>query len=173
MSMYHLKQVRQLLDKGYCPVRVFKWPATRNASDLCDHSMLRSYADVLNRKDYTSMAKGKAKTRARRKRIHRNIRQTIQGTSGRPRLSVYRSNNYIYAQLIDDWEGHTLVSASSQEDGIDAEDPVGESHAVGRVLAERAEEAGIDRAVFDRSGYKYHGRVKALAEGAREGGLQL
>ena len=119
------------------------------------------------------MAKGKEKTRARRKRIHKNIRQTIQGSSIRPRLSVYRSNKYIYAQLIDDWAGHTLASASTRDDNIDAEDPVDASHEVGRILAERAKDAGIERAVFDRSGYKYHGRVKALAEGAREGGLHL
>lgn len=119
------------------------------------------------------MAKGKETTRARRKRIHRNIRQTIQGTALRPRLSVYRSNKYIYAQLIDDWSGHTLASASSKEETIDAESPVEASRAVGQALAERANDEGIDRAVFDRSGYKYHGRVKALAEGAREGGLRL
>ncbi|PEN04776.1 50S ribosomal protein L18 [Longimonas halophila] len=119
------------------------------------------------------MAKGKETTRTRRKRIHRNIRQTIQGTARRPRLSVYRSNKYIYAQLIDDWTGHTLASASSQEEDINAESPTEASHAVGQILAERAEDEGIDRAVFDRSGYKYHGRVKALAEGAREGGLHL
>ncbi len=119
------------------------------------------------------MAKGKTETRERRKRIHRNIRQTIIGTSQRPRLSVYRSNQYIYAQLIDDWAGHTLASASSRESAVDGDTPTEESHAVGRVLAERAQDAGIDRVVFDRSGYKYHGRVEALAEGAREGGLHL
>lgn len=119
------------------------------------------------------MAKGKETTRSRRKRIHRNIRQTIQGTARRPRLSVYRSNKYIYAQLIDDWAGHTLASASSQEDGISADNPTELGRAVGEALAERAKDEGIERAVFDRSGYKYHGRVKALAEGAREGGLHL
>ena len=119
------------------------------------------------------MAKGKEKTRERRKRIHSTIRQTIQGTSQRPRLSVYRSNQYIYAQLIDDWAGHTLASASSQEEELDAETPTEASHAVGQTLAQRAKDEGIERAVFDRSGYKYHGRVKALAEGAREGGLHL
>jgi large subunit ribosomal protein L18 len=119
------------------------------------------------------MAKGKEETRSRRKRIHRNIRKTIHGTAHRPRLSVYRSNQYIYAQLIDDWSGHTLAAASSQEDELDAENPTEAGHAVGQMLAERAKDQGIERAVFDRSGYKYHGRVKALAEGAREGGLHL
>lgn len=95
------------------------------------------------------------------------------GTSVRPRLSVYRSNKYIYAQLIDDFAGHTLTSASSLEDGISGESPTDESRTVGEVLAERAQEEGIDKVVFDRSGYKYHGRVQALAEGAREGGLDL
>ena len=119
------------------------------------------------------MAKGKKEKVERRQRIHSKIRQTIMGTPGRPRLSVYRSNQYIYAQLIDDFAGHTLVAASSLEDGVSGEDPTDESHNVGQLLAERAEEKGISKAVFDRSGYKYHGRVKALAEGAREGGLNV
>ena len=95
------------------------------------------------------------------------------GTPGRPRLSVYRSNKYIYAQLIDDFAGHTLAAASSLEDGIEGEDPMEESRRVGEVLAQRADENGITKAVFDRSGYRYHGRVKALAEGARDGGLDV
>ncbi|HHP7238743.1 50S ribosomal protein L18 [Longibacter sp.] len=119
------------------------------------------------------MAKGNKETAARRQRIHASIRSTIMGTPRRPRLSVYRSNKYIYAQLIDDFDGHTLASASSLEEGVDGEDPTDESRRVGELLAERAQEKGIAKAVFDRSGYKYHGRVKALAEGAREGGLHL
>lgn len=118
------------------------------------------------------MAKVKSK-QERRRRVHRGIRKKIHGTPVRPRLSVYRSNKYIYAQLIDDIAGHTLVSASSLEDEIEGDEPVDESHAVGRVLAERAQEAGITKAVFDRGGYRYHGRVRALAEGARDGGLNL
>jgi large subunit ribosomal protein L18 len=118
------------------------------------------------------MAKIKSK-QERRKRVHRGIRKTIHGTSVRPRLSVYRSNKYIYAQLIDDIAGHTLASASSLEDEVSGDEPVDESHEVGRLLAERAQEAGINRAVFDRGGYRYHGRVRAVAEGAREGGLNL
>lgn len=86
---------------------------------------------------------------------------------------MYRSNKYIYAQLIDDLEGRTLTSASSLADDVEGDTPMEESKAVGELIAERAQEDGIDKAVFDRSGYKYHGRVRALAEGAREGGLQL
>lgn len=119
------------------------------------------------------MAKGKKENVQRRKRIHASIRQTIMGTPARPRLSVYRSNKYIYAQLIDDFAGHTLASASSLEDSVDGDDPTDESRRVGELIAERAKEAGIEKAVFDRSGYRYHGRVQALAEGARDGGLHL
>jgi large subunit ribosomal protein L18 len=119
------------------------------------------------------MAKGKKEKVERRKRIHRSIRRDMFGTSVRPRLSVYRSNKYIYAQLIDDMEGHTMAAASSLEDGVSGDTPTDESHAVGELIAERAQEKGIEKAVFDRSGYRYHGRVKSLAEGAREGGLQL
>lgn len=118
------------------------------------------------------MAKPKDK-RSRRKRVHRGIRRTINGTPNRPRLSVYRSNQYIYAQLIDDLDGHTLVTASSLEEDIDGETRLDESRKVGELLAERAKEAGVEKVVFDRSGYRYHGRVKALAEGAREGGLRF
>jgi len=119
------------------------------------------------------MAKGTREKIERRQRIHSSIRESLMGTSVRPRLSVYRSNKYIYAQLIDDFAGHTLASASSQEEGVAGETPTEESHAVGELLADRAEDEGIEKAVFDRSGYKYHGRVKALAEGAREGGLNV
>lgn len=119
------------------------------------------------------MAKQKTK-RQRRERIRRGIRRSITGTPGRPRLSVYRSNRHIYAQLIDDLHGHTLVAASSKEADVDLDqERVAQSHEVGQRLAERAKEAGIEKVVFDRSGYRYHGRVKALAEGAREGGLQF
>jgi len=119
------------------------------------------------------MAKGKKEKVERRQRIHQKIRQTTMGTPGRPRLSIYRSNKYIYAQLIDDFAGHTLAAASSLEDGVGGDDPTEESRRVGELLAERAKESGIDKAVFDRSGYKYHGRVQALAEGARDGGLNV
>ncbi len=119
------------------------------------------------------MAKGKKEKVKRRKRIHRSIREDVMGTSVRPRLSVYRSNKYIYAQLIDDFEGHTLAAASSLEEDIEGDSPTEESRAVGEALAERAQEEGIEKVVFDRGGYKYHGRVKALAEGARDGGLDF
>ncbi len=111
---------------------------------------------------------------ARRLRVKRSVRGKISGTPERPRLSVYRSNKHIYAQLIDDLAGHTLAAASSLEEGVDTSaKPVEVSKIVGQRLAERAREAGIERAVFDRNGYRYHGRVRALAEGAREGGLQF
>ncbi len=109
----------------------------------------------------------------RRLRTRRVIRQKISGTAGRPRLSVYRSNLHIYAQLIDDTAGRTLAAASSLEKGIEGGKPVDVSRAVGRQLAEQAREAGITAVVFDRNGYRYHGRVQALAEGAREAGLQF
>lgn len=112
--------------------------------------------------------------RTRRQRVKRGIRGKINGTSARPRLTVYRSNQHVYAQLIDDISGHTLASASSLsvEVGEDAA-RTDQSKAVGQQLAERAQAAGVNKAVFDRNGYRYHGRVKALAEGAREGGLAL
>lgn len=108
----------------------------------------------------------------RRAKIKRSIRQKISGTSSRPRLSVFRSNTAIYAQVIDDTTGKTLVSASSVE--IKTKGPKVElSKAVGKSLAEKAVKLGIDKVVFDRNGYLYHGRIKALAEGAREGGLNF
>ncbi|RMF47899.1 MAG: 50S ribosomal protein L18 [Bacteroidetes bacterium] len=116
----------------------------------------------------------KVKTkRDRRLRIKRRIRKKITGTPDRPRLSVFRSNRYIYAQLIDDTRGHTLVSASSREADIQAagHTPTERSRLVGQKLAERALAQGITQVVFDRNGYKYHGNVRALAEGAREKGL--
>ena len=115
----------------------------------------------------------KNKKQARRLRVRRGIRAKISGTSERPRLTVYRSNQHTYAQLIDDTQGHTLAAASTLEDGMPDGKPVERSQAVGERLAERAREAGIERAVFDRNGYRYHGRVRALAEGARKGGLQF
>jgi large subunit ribosomal protein L18 len=110
----------------------------------------------------------------RRKRIHWRIRNKIKGTAERPRLNIYRSNRFIYAQLIDDLAGHTLASANSLEEAIANEGTKSEqSAAVGKLLAERAKDAGIETVLFDRGGYIYHGRVKALAEAAREGGLKF
>ena len=113
-----------------------------------------------------------AKKVTQRARIRRRIRAKVAGTAQRPRLSVFRSNKHIYAQVIDDQSGTTLAAASTRESG-QAGSGVGASKAVGQRVAERAKEAGVERAVFDRGGYRYHGNVKALADGAREGGLTL
>lgn len=108
-----------------------------------------------------------------RLRRHRRIRGRVTGTPVRPRLCVSRSNKRIYAQVIDDTQGHTLAAAGSHEGPL-REQSKGEAAAeVGKLLAERAKAAGVERVVFDRGGYKYHGRVKALADGAREGGLEF
>ncbi len=117
------------------------------------------------------MAKTAPKT-TQRARIRRRIRAKVTGGAQRPRLSVFRSNKHIYAQLIDDASGTTLAAASTRESG-QAGSGVDASKAVGQRLAERAKEAGVETAVFDRGGYRYHGNVKALAEGARDGGLQF
>jgi len=110
----------------------------------------------------------------RRHRIHNRIRRKIQGTPMRPRLAVYRSNKAIYCQLIDDSKGLTLASASSREEAISSEGTKSDiAKLVGMRLAEKANAANISTVVFDRGGYLFHGRVKALAEGAREGGLKF
>lgn len=117
------------------------------------------------------------KSRKLRKRRQRRVRAKITGTLERPRLNVYRSLNHIYAQVINDETGHTLVSASTLDraivDDLTGMRKVQQAAAVGKIVAERAQEAGISDVVFDRGGYLYHGRVKALAEGAREGGLRF
>ena len=112
-----------------------------------------------------------------RKKRHYRLRNNISGTSDRPRLNVFRSNSHMYAQIIDDIKGHTLVAASTKDKTVsgslkntsDAE----AAKAVGAAIAKRAKESGIEKVVFDRGGYLYHGRVKALAEAARENGLQF
>ena len=109
----------------------------------------------------------------RRLRIRRGIRKKIQGSPESPRLSVFKSNRFIYAQLIDDISGHTLATSSSKELQPDKNANIEISKQVGSILAERAKSSGIETVVFDRSGYMYHGKVKALAEGAREGGLKF
>ena len=109
----------------------------------------------------------------RRQKIHQRIRRTIKGTATKPRLSVYRSNFEIYAQLVDDVSGKTLVSASSRTDASKDIPKVERSKAVGIAIAEKANKIGIDEVAFDRSGYLYHGRIKSLADGAREGGLKF
>jgi len=110
---------------------------------------------------------------ARRKKLKSRVRGKISGTPERPRLSVFRSNKSIYAQIIDDINAHTLASASSAELKSSDASKTDAAKEVGKNLAEKAKEAGISSVVFDRGGYLYHGRVKALAEGAREGGLQF
>ncbi len=115
----------------------------------------------------------KNKKLERRFRAKRGIRKKISGTASRPRLTVFRSNKHIYAQLIDDLAGHTLVASSSQTPEINGGGDVSHAKAVGAQLATKATEAGITNVIFDRNGYRYHGRVQALAEGAREGGLKF
>lgn len=112
-----------------------------------------------------------------RQRVHARVRTKVSGTAERPRLSVYRSVGHIYAQVIDDRSGHTLVSASSIDKevkkGLKGGGNIASAKAVGKIIAERAKAAGVVKVVFDRGGYKYHGRVKALADAAREAGLQF
>jgi len=109
----------------------------------------------------------------RRRKIHLRIRKAVKGTAQRPRLSVYRSNLSIYCQLIDDTAGHTLVAASTLDKGIEKATKVEQARQVGKLIADKAKSINIESVVFDRSGYLYHGRVKALADGAREGGLKF
>ena len=118
-------------------------------------------------------------TREQRERRHRRLRSRVIGTTERPRLNVYRSLEHIYAQVIDDTVGHTLASASTldaevkKKIGKKGQPKIDEAKIVGQLVAARAKDAGVTAVVFDRGGNKYHGRVKALAEGAREGGLDF
>jgi len=122
------------------------------------------------------MMDNKKKT-LRRSKIRRRIRSSIRGTAERPRLCVFKSNKHIYAQLVDDFAAETLTEVSSNNPQIEKElkdkPGVEQAQIVGKRIAERALDKGIDKAVFDRSGYKYHGKIKALAESAREGGLDF
>ena len=117
------------------------------------------------------------KSEKARKRRHRRIRTKISGTPSRPRLNVNRSLKHIYVQVIDDVAGHTLVAASTLDENLaqdlDGKNKKEQSTVVGKVIAQRALDAGISEVVFDRGGYLYHGRVKALADGAREAGLKF
>ncbi len=113
-----------------------------------------------------------------RERRHRRVRAKISGTTQRPRLNVFRSSAHIYVQLIDDTQSHTIAAASDLEEAV--RERAGEgatksarAKAVGEVIAERAKSAGVDAIIFDRGGFLYHGRVKAVADGAREGGLKF
>lgn len=124
------------------------------------------------------MADIKAKTKYQaRKRRHRRVRKHVDGTAQRPRMNIYRSLNNIFVQIIDDVEGRTIVSASTIDSEVAAKivdkTKVEASKIVGQVIAERAKNAGVTNVVFDRGGYKYHGRVAAVAEGAREAGLEF
>jgi large subunit ribosomal protein L18 len=110
---------------------------------------------------------------ARRLKRRRRVRAKVRGTAQRPRIAVFRSNRGLFAQLIDDDLGHTLASVQWTEDGLRDLKPLEQASEAGKRLAQRAKDAGIERAVFDRGGYQYHGRVKALAEGVREGGLAV
>ncbi|MBK7894331.1 MAG: 50S ribosomal protein L18 [Candidatus Promineifilaceae bacterium] len=117
------------------------------------------------------------KSKIARKRRHRRIRNKISGTAQRPRLNVFRSLDHIYAQVIDDVAGKTIVSASTVDKALRSE-VVGkpkkdQATMVGKAIAERAKAAGVSKVLFDRGGYLYHGRIKALADGAREGGLDF
>ncbi|MBN1217684.1 MAG: 50S ribosomal protein L18 [Anaerolineae bacterium] len=108
-----------------------------------------------------------------RQRRHARVRQRLSGTPERPRLNVFRSLNHIYAQIVDDTHGATLVAASSLDDGIKKGSKTERAKQVGQLIAERAKAAGVNEVVFDRGGYKYHGRVKALADASREAGLKF
>jgi large subunit ribosomal protein L18 len=119
----------------------------------------------------------KVEPRLTRKRRHARVRAKIVGTDSRPRLCVFRSLNHIYAQVIDDVKGHTLVTASTLDPeikgGVDSKSKSARAEFVGSLVAKRALSTGINQVVFDRGGYKYHGRVKALAEAARQAGLKF
>src|ERR1700733_14384996 len=110
-----------------------------------------------------------------RQRIHKRIREKLAGSTERPRLAVYRSLNHIYAQVIDDQKGHTVAAASSSEknSAVKSGGNLAGAKEIGRLVAERAREKGIKKVVFDRGGYLYHGRIKALADAAREAGLEF
>jgi large subunit ribosomal protein L18 len=113
------------------------------------------------------------KRNAIRQRIHARIRQKMSGTGDRPRLNVYRSLNHIYAQVVDDQSGQTLVSASTLQLKLKTGGNVASAKEIGKAVAEKAVAKGIKQVVFDRGGYLYHGRIKALADAAREGGLEF
>ena len=115
----------------------------------------------------------KVKRNETRQRIHARIRQKVHGSAQRPRLNVYRSLNHIYAQVIDDNQGLTLASASTVTAKVKAGGNLEAAKEIGKLVAERAQEKGVKQVVFDRGGYLYHGRIKALADAAREAGLEF
>jgi len=118
------------------------------------------------------------KALSQRKRRHVRVRSKVSGTQARPRLNVFRSSAHMYCQVIDDLAGHTLVAASDIEDEVkkvagEGATKTARANAVGKVIAQRSKDAGISSVVFDRGGFLYHGRIKAVADGAREGGLEF
>jgi large subunit ribosomal protein L18 len=123
------------------------------------------------------MIMAKRTSRELRARRHHRVRKKVEGSTERPRLSVFRSNEHIYAQVIDDTLGRTLVAASTVDkllvNGLAGKTKTEDAQAVGKAVAERALEAGITKVVFDRGGFRYHGRIKALADAAREAGLNF
>jgi large subunit ribosomal protein L18 len=136
-------------------------------SDLSGNENSRQYREIkLNKMDNKVIA---------RKKIHYRIRKRVVGVASKPRLSVYRSNGDIYAQLIDDDNGNTLAAASSRDKDIAAQKvtKTEKSKLVGAVIARKAADIGVEKVVFDRGGFLYHGRIKALADGAREAGLNF
>lgn len=120
---------------------------------------------------------GKRTPRELRLRRHKRVRKYVEGSPERPRLCVFRSNVHIYAQVIDDSVGHTLVAASTTDrelaSQLNGDTKTEQAKAVGKLIADRAQKAGITKVVFDRGGFKYHGRIRALADAAREAGLQF
>ncbi|OYT17503.1 MAG: 50S ribosomal protein L18 [Bacteroidetes bacterium 4572_77] len=119
--------------------------------------------------------KVKNKKEYRRLKIKRRFKKTLQGSADRPRMNVFKSNKQIYVQVIDDAKGHTLLAASSMEESVATQKvtKVVQAALVGKLIAEKAKEAGITEVIFDRNGYLYHGRIKSLAEAARKGGLKI
>jgi large subunit ribosomal protein L18 len=114
-----------------------------------------------------------ATSTVRRRRRRRRVRAKVSGTAERPRLSVFRSNRGIQAQLVDDTAGHTLAAVTWTEDELKSLSRMEQARRAGELIAERGKQAGVEECVFDRGGYRYHGKVKALAEGAREAGLRF
>ncbi len=123
------------------------------------------------------MSSGVKDSRTARKRRHERVRKRVEGTTSRPRLCVFRSLNHIYAQVVDDKDGRTVATASTLDTGIksssESKNKKAMAELVGKLIAERTKEKGIEQVVFDRGGYKYHGRVKALADAARGAGLRF
>lgn len=163
--MFAAKRVKQV-NNFVC------WAIWMTPHTIKTENDLSRYKNQLKYKEVTTLINKPDKNKKRQKR-HQRIRRNLSGTAQCPRLSVFRSNKNIYAQLIDDVEGVTLASASTLEENIAGQNKTEQAQAVGELIAKRALEQDIDSVVFDRSGYKYHGRVQALAEATREHGLKF